>query len=119
MTTPHYLTVTDRGGAISVDFPITNAPTRISSAILHMDSAPTLPGSVSIYLLMGVGASGLFTTSITYASLMHTNEMMGKSDLIWLPGWQLWTPIGDIFRLVYANPSNLAYYIRMTVEEWN
>ena len=99
---------------------ITWPTTRISSVILHMASAPVTAGNIYIYTDMRVGSgSELVTSTPTFPALLHTNEMLGKTDLIWLPGWQLWAPIGDSLRVVYTNPDAITWFLRMVVEEWD
>jgi hypothetical protein len=93
--------------AISASASITTA-SRLMSVTLHLSSAPTTAGSLTVTLNANAGAG--------YDTLLLSQSLVGITDLVWQPDADILLESGDAIDTAYANTDGRTYGIQITVE---
>ena len=108
--TPDVHEVISSPGVIAVDWaPIGGKAFYIDSVLIHLDAAPTSPGSLTIEL------GGTIDYLIAEYDMLAGG---GVTDIMWInPGSKLFADAGDTIKVNYTNPDSRNVSMRISVTQ--
>ena len=87
--------------------PMTSAGQFLQSILVHVDTAPTTAGTLTVTLDSGRGSS--------YDTIVYAKDLLGVTDIAYT-GIAFPLDVGDILRASYANADHRTIGLRLILE---